>query len=83
MQQQILMFEANKQTKQQYNVPTRLSIHTPSYGVTGQPHCGGCLAANYTALGASRMRLSHSIFSAADALHALQLTTVPWLQAKC
>jgi hypothetical protein len=34
MQQQILMFEANKQTKQQYNVPTRHSIHTPSYGVT-------------------------------------------------
>jgi hypothetical protein len=33
MQQQISMFEANKQTKQQYNVPTRHSIHTPSYGV--------------------------------------------------
>jgi hypothetical protein len=33
-QQQIFMNEANKQTKQQYTVPTRHSIHTPSHGVT-------------------------------------------------
>jgi hypothetical protein len=30
------MFEANKQTKQQYNVPTRHFINTPSNGVTQQ-----------------------------------------------
>jgi hypothetical protein len=50
MQQQIFMFEATKQTKQQYNVPTRHSIHTPSYGVTC--HCHGILLLPlYTAVG--------------------------------